>query len=117
MRSSQCQVGLTKVEGLPRTGTASFSAALQILLNGPVYHGGTQTLVNNDDGPIKSWIDVLARTPYKSPSDRNHVVREIGRMTDGFVATADSPLAQFVEELMELYPEAKVICTVRDSDA
>jgi hypothetical protein len=28
--------------GLPRTGTASFSAALEILLDGPTYHGGTQ---------------------------------------------------------------------------
>lgn len=28
--------------GLPRTGTSSFSAALEILLDGPTYHGGTQ---------------------------------------------------------------------------
>jgi hypothetical protein len=41
--------------GLSRTGTASFSAALEILLDGPVYHGGTQITM----GPpteIKSWI-------------------------------------------------------------
>ena len=29
--------------GLPRTGTTSFSRSLEILLNGPVYHVGTQT--------------------------------------------------------------------------
>ena len=28
--------------GVPRTGTASSSAALSILLNAPIYHGGTQ---------------------------------------------------------------------------
>lgn len=82
-----------------------------------MYHGGTQILVNDDDGAIKSWIQVLARTPYKSPSDREFVVGEIRRLTEGFVATADSPMAQYVDELMELYPEAKVICTVRDPDA
>lgn len=27
--------------GLPRTGTVSFSRALEILLDGPVYHDGT----------------------------------------------------------------------------
>lgn len=41
----------------------------------------------------------------------------IKALTEGFVATTDSPGAQFVEELMELYPDAKVICTVRDPDA
>lgn len=103
--------------GLPRTGTASFAAALQILLNGPVYHGGTQILTSSDDAAIKSWIDVLAHTPYKTPTDRDFVMENLKEVTEGFIATADAPLGQFVEELMELYPEAKVICTVRDRDA
>lgn len=50
-------------------GTASFATALSTLLEGPVYHGGTQILVNQDDTKIKGWIDVLARTPYKTPED------------------------------------------------
>jgi hypothetical protein len=33
---------------------------------------------------------------------------------DGFVATTDTPGQMFVEELMDCYPDAKVICTVRD---
>lgn len=81
-----------------------------------MYHGGTQILVNDDDTHIKSWIKILAQTPYKTSADRTSVLRRIKSLTDGFVATADAPLAQFVEELMELYPEAKVICTVRDPD-
>lgn len=102
--------------GLPRSGTASFCAALSILLDGPVYHGGTQILVNNDDTHIKSWTNILAQTPYKTPAARTRVLQQIKSVTDGFVATADTPLAQFIEELMELYPNAKVICTVRDPD-
>jgi hypothetical protein len=35
---------------------------------------------------------------------------------DGYVATVDAPGAQFVPELMELYPDVMVICTVRDPD-
>ena len=35
-------------------------------------------------------------------------------MLTGYVACTDSPAAQFTEELVQIYPEAKVICTVRD---
>ena len=38
-------------------------------------------------------------------------------MVNGCVCTVDAPLGQFVPELMKLYPDAKVICTVRDPDA
>lgn len=107
---------VTAFSGLPRTGTASFSAALNILLKGPVYHGGTQILVNDDDSPIKAWIDILSRAPYQNPDDRSYAVDQIRSLTEGYVATADTPLAQFVEEMMEIHPDAKVICTVRDPD-
>ena len=90
---------------------------MKILLDGPVYHGGTQTLVNDDDSDIKTWIDILAHTPYTTSADREYVMAKLKSLTDGFVATADSPLAQFVEELMEIYPDAKVLCTVRDPEA
>lgn len=59
-----------RIPGLPRTGTASFSTALSNLLNGPVYHGGTQILVNNTNIPIKTWIDILAHT---TPADREYI--------------------------------------------
>lgn len=105
------------IPGLPRTGTASFSAALSILLNGPVYHGGTQNLVSGDSHHIKTWIDILSRTPYKSAADKEYVKAKIKAITDGYVAVADTPHSLFVEELMDLYPDAKVVCTVRDPDA
>lgn len=41
--------------GLPRTGTASISRALEILLDGPVYHGATQVLLGPEKD-IKTWI-------------------------------------------------------------
>ncbi|PPJ61189.1 hypothetical protein CBER1_10750 [Cercospora berteroae] len=102
--------------GLSRTGTASFCAALEILLKGPVYHAGTQCVISDDEIHIKTWIDVLRRTPYKSAADKEFVLNKIRERMTGYVATADTPLAQFVPELLELYPEAKVICTVRDPD-
>ncbi|KAK4504250.1 hypothetical protein PRZ48_005166 [Zasmidium cellare] len=103
--------------GLPRTGTASFAAALSILLKGPVYHGGTQICVSGDPYHVKTWMDIISHMPYKSPADRTYVMKKLKEVTDGYVAVADTPHAQFVPELMELYPEAKVVCTVRDVDA
>ena len=54
--------------GLPRTGTASFSEALHILLDGPVYHGGTQVTLGPPD-EIRSWIKLLKHWPSDKESD------------------------------------------------
>jgi hypothetical protein len=101
--------------GLPRTGTASFCRALEILLNGPVYHGGTQTTLGPEVEP-KSWIKLLSQWPPTSEAVRKHNVALIQERVDGFVAVADAPSCGLVPELCELYPEAIVICTVRDPD-
>lgn len=102
--------------GLSRTGTASFSRSLEILLDGPTYHGGTQ----NTLGPeidIKSWIKILRHWPAKNSSDKQLILNLLRERLDGFAAITDAPGSQLVPELMELYPDAKVICTIRDPDA
>ncbi|KAL8706965.1 MAG: hypothetical protein Q9201_000013 [Fulgogasparrea decipioides] len=102
--------------GLSRTGTASFSRALEILLDGPIYHGGTQTTM----GPeieIKSWIKVLSHWPPQTDSDKRLIQGLIISRLDGYAATTDAPASGLVPELLELYPDAKVICTVRDPKA
>ncbi|KAE8398921.1 NAD dependent epimerase/dehydratase [Aspergillus pseudonomiae] len=102
--------------GLPRTGTASFSAALNILLHRPIYHAGTQTTM----GPpieIQSWIRILRHWLSPNPQDRQLTLQLLEQRLDGYAAITDSPGAQLVPELLELYPDAKVICTVRDPDA
>ena len=102
--------------GLPRTGTASFSKALEILLDGPVYHGGTQVLL----GPeieITSWIKVLSHWPPRNETDAALVHDLIASRSDGYVAITDVPTSLLVSELMTLYPSAKVICTTRDIES
>lgn len=101
--------------GMSRTGTTSFTAALEILLNGPVYHGGTQ-LLKNDESHIKKWIDVTQHTPARSEEDREYVLKGVKELVHGFAACTDVPTAAFTSELIALYPNAKVICTVRDAD-
>jgi hypothetical protein len=101
--------------GMSRTGTTSFGAALEYLLEGPVYHGGTQ-LLENEESHIKTWIDLLHHTPFKNASDRDFVLDRVGKLIRGYVACTDIPFLAFVEELMQLHPDAKVIVTVRDPD-
>lgn len=99
--------------GLSRTGTASFSAALETLLDGPVYHGGTQITM----GPpteIKSWVRILQYWLDDKRADRPTMMKLIRHRLDGFAAITDAPCSQLFVELMEMYPDAKVICTTRD---
>jgi hypothetical protein len=101
--------------GLSRTGTTSFGAACSILLDGPCHHGGTQTL-NSSESHIKRWIEIARTTPTKTEADRQRLKDGLREMFDGYVACTDIPCNVFVEELLELYPDAKVICTIRDPE-
>ena len=100
--------------GLSRTGTASFSKALEIILDGPVYHGGTQTTLG-PEVEITSWIKVLRHWPPRNDADKTLIHNLIASRLDGYAAITDAPGSGLVPELMALYPTAKVICTVRDS--
>lgn len=112
--------------GLSRTGTASFSQALEILLKGPVYHCGTQSTLGPTSG-LKNWITILKhwlsdREPSKNttqntnakPTPSNTILTLLSTQLNGYAAITDAPGAQFTPELLILYPSAKVICTIRD---
>lgn len=102
--------------GLPRTGTSSFNAALEHLLDGPSYHGGTQ-ISRGSPIEIQSWISVLRYWNAGNPKDRETMKDLIQQQLKGYAAVTDAPCAQLVPELLEIYPNAKVICTVRDPEA
>lgn len=99
--------------GLSRTGTASFSAALSVILDGPVYHGGTQT-TKGPEVEITSWIKILRHWQTAREAEKPFAMELLERRLDGYAAIADAPGSGLVPELLELYPNAKVICTVRD---
>lgn len=102
--------------GLPRTGTSSFNAALEILLDGPSYHGGTQISMGSPI-EIASWIKILQYWNNGDPKDRPAMKDLLRQRLDGYSAVTDTPAAQLVPEILEIYPDAKVICTVRDPEA
>ena len=99
--------------GISRTGTASFSEALRILLRGPVYHGGTQaTLAATTE--MRPLIEILSHFPPQNASERKLICDLLKQRLDGYAAVTDAPASGLVEELLEVYPSALVICTTRD---
>jgi len=87
---------------LPRTGTLSQKVALEMLGLGPCYH-------------MVSVLADLEQAALWDPSqDGEPSWRKI---LDGFQSTVDWPGGYFYKELMEAYPDAKVLLSVRDPES
>ncbi len=88
--------------GLPRTATLTQKICLEMIGFGPCYHMVT---VLSDLSLVPRWMDAFeGRTDWENTFD-------------GFQATVDWPGAFFYRDLMDLYPDAKVLLSVRDSAA
>jgi hypothetical protein len=87
--------------GLPRTATTSQKIALEMLGLGPCYHMVT---VLTDLGLVPVWRRALSGEAAWE------------EIFDGFQATVDWPGAFYYRELMEAYPDARVLLSVRDAD-
>ena len=88
--------------GFGRTGTASTKAALETLLQRPCYHM-FEALSHLDHQP--AW---LAAAGGDTAALRG--------VLDGYGATVDWPGCSLWQELQALYPDAKVLLTVRPAD-
>src|SRR5271167_2823421 len=90
--------------GFGRTGTMTLKAALEELGAGPCYH----------------MIEVLwgdtSRLPLWQAAANGETV-DWHEVFAGFESTVDWPGCTFYEQLMDVFPEAKVLLTVRDPDA
>jgi hypothetical protein len=87
--------------GLPRTATTSQKIALEMLGLGPCYH----------------MINVLGELSLV-PSWRRALAGEVSwpDMFEGYQSTVDWPGAYYYRDLMEAYPEAKVLLSVREPE-
>ena len=88
--------------GLPRTGTLSQKVALEMLGLAPCYH---MVNVLGDLDQAELWRRAV---------DGEQPWQEI---FGGFQSTVDWPGSYFYKELVEAYPEAKVLLSVRDAEA
>src|ERR687893_2377401 len=86
--------------GFGRTGTVSLKAALEELGFSPCYH----------------MIELFKHPEHADPREaarRGERVDWDG-VLGGYGATVDWPACSFYEELMEAYPDAKVLLSVRE---
>lgn len=57
----------------------------------------------------RQWVEV-----YRARHDRPKLLAALRDVTRGFVGITDMPGVHFIQELCEIYPEAKVVCVRRD---
>lgn len=88
--------------GLPRTGTLSQKVALEILGLGPCYH---MVNVLADIELVPKW-----RAAFEGDTDWPGIFGE-------HQATVDWPGSYFYRELIDAYPDAKVLLSVRDGES
>lgn len=88
--------------GFPRTGTMSTKAALEQLGLGPCYHFVTQFERPQD---AKVWLAAGTGQPV----DWKALFADFG-------SAVDWPQSAFYKQLMEVYPESKVLLNVRDPE-
>ena len=88
--------------GWGRTGTRSLKYALEYINKQPSYHM-QNILLNKQDA--KKWHDLIFN--YKKNYDWENIYK-------GYGACLDFPSCNYYKELMEFYPDAKVILNLRD---
>ena len=88
--------------GFGRTGTTSLKAALEELGFGPCYHM-TEVFAHPEHADF--WTSAWRGKPVDWEG-----------FLGGYEAAVDWPACTFYEELMEEYPDAKVLLSVRDPE-
>ena len=91
--------------GWGRTGTRSLKYALEYLLKEPSYHMQNILLNKND---ATKWHNSIFQNNEKF--DWENIYK-------GYGACLDFPSCNYYKELMDYYPDAKVILTVRDNES
>lgn len=89
--------------GHGRTGTTSLANALEMLGFGPCYHAFA---VMKNPSSISYWQEIHATG-----------TTDFETLFDGYQATVDYPGALVFKEILAHYPDAKVILTIRDTNA
>lgn len=99
--------------GLPRTGSSSLREALRLLGYHDVYHGASAWSENPRDCEL--WLEAL-RAKY-CHQGREYGREDFDRLLGHCQAAMDQPATLFAKELLDFYPDAKVVMTMRDYES
>ncbi|CAM1504580.1 Fc.00g021710.m01.CDS01 [Cosmosporella sp. VM-42] len=100
--------------GLPRTGTASIAEALTVLGYQDVYHG-IKALDSNADWAIMNRAADASFPVLPTYTGKPFTREEWDELYGSCEATTDVA-SPFATQLIETYPEAKVLLVIRDFD-
>ena len=89
--------------GLGRTGTTSLKVALEQLGFGPGFH---MFDIVKDEQRLEQWEKIVCEEQ----------VPDWEKVFDGFTSAVDGPCAIYYRQMMEAFPDAKMILTVRDAE-
>ena len=89
--------------GLGRTGTMSLKFALEHLYNAPSFH-------------MIELLRASDRLKYLKKAAKGQK-EQWQNLLEGYATVVDYPCCLYYKELMEVYPEAKVVLTSRDFDS
>ena len=90
--------------GLGQTGTHSLSAALDILGFGECFHAD-RMLERRDVRAAKAWLDIAEGKPARW----NDIFQ-------GYQSIASFPAWALYKEMLEQFPDARIVLTVRDKE-
>ena len=90
--------------GFGRTGTESMKRALEMLGFGPCYHM-YEVLPHQDR--VAMWRGIGS----------GDIVPDWDKVFEGYQATVDWPAAFYWHQLADLYPQAKILLTVRSAES
>ena len=88
--------------GVGRTGTYSLKLAINRLGLGPCHH--MEAVIHDMPTQVPLWNDAADGRP------------DWGRLYQGFDSAVDWPTARFFRELLQAYPAARFVLTMRDPD-
>ncbi|KER20092.1 hypothetical protein X801_02616, partial [Opisthorchis viverrini] len=110
--NGECEDLLVIGAGLGRTGTNSLKLALELLYDKPCYH--LKDLFSRRHRDVPKWLDMEQR--LKQSKDSKFDVALCKDFFKGYRAAVDHPVCVYYKELLEVFPNAKVIVTVRDPE-
>ncbi|CAH8643707.1 unnamed protein product [Schistosoma rodhaini] len=100
------------VAGLPRTGTTTMKKTLEILYSQPCYHG--YELVTRKQCDIAKWQTLVDEVRTTRCEEKIH--RYLSEILNGYGSVVNTHACWLYKEMMTLYPNAKVVLTVRDKN-
>ncbi|CAI2731956.1 unnamed protein product [Schistosoma spindalis] len=98
--------------GLPRTGTLSMKKALEIIYTQPCYHG--YELVTRKQCDIPRWQMLVDEVRTTRREEKIH--KYLSEILTGYGSVVNTHACWLYKEMMTLYPNAKVVLTVRDKN-